>query len=640
MPRHPTFALIALALVPGLHAQQVRGIVRDSAHAAPLPGAVVTILDSTGSAVGRAISDAAGRFAFVVPAARAARVRVVRIGYRPREVSPVPGAETLEIAMAKLPPMLATVRVTDSELCPGATTSSGAVELWEQAKAGLLATIVARETKPAQMQALTYKRVTTTTDERVTQQTSQLTSAYSNRPFIAAAEASFFARRGFMQEDAGGRLYNAPDADVLLDEDFAATHCFHTEAPDKDHPDQIGLAFSPARGRDALVEVTGVIWIDRVTPQLRSLDFRYTGLEPVAMRAGSGGHIEFRTMENGLSFIERWNLRLVRLAADERPRDAATAFPNDRRTRTDFRVADLYMSGGMVLAAMWPDGTAWRDSTSGLKGTVVQLHSPLSIPTATISLVGANLETQTAADGSFELAPIVPGRYIVTVTDTALTAYAAPRSTQVTVDVTRGRLTNIRVELTPLIDVVRDICREQPMPRGTSTIVGRVSLPGVSRPPGRVVARWQANFNNGAPVVAENGVGRPVAINGAEQRVNLDDQGHFVVCGVARGRPIHLRYAENERVADTTIMVSDSLLHPIEWRPVLPPPKSKPFETSMVERRKLILEPVDVARAPQLDKFDSDGIVRQERDRPLADLAQDLHFAARTLAFRLSPRGF
>ena len=566
-------ALLALvATAPRLGAQQLRGVVRDSARAAPLPGAVVTILDSTGAAVARVISDAAGRFVVTTPA-RSARLRAVRIGYRPRDLPLALRGDTLEIAMGRLPPMLATVQVTGSELCPGSAAGNGALELWEQAKAGLLATVVARETKPAEMQALTYKRAMTTTDERVTEQTSHLTSAYSNRPFVAPAEASFFARRGFMQEDAGGRLYSAPDADVLLDENFAATHCFHAEAGDKDHPGQIGLGFSPARGRDALVDVTGVIWIDRVRPQLRSLDFRYTGLEPAAMKVGSGGHIEFRTMEDGLSFIERWHLRLTTLTGEERPRDFASAFPAARRDRTDFRVADLRESGGIVLAATWPDGTAWRDSIAGLTGTVAQLNSPLSLPGAIVSVEGANLETRTSADGSFELAPIVPGRYTIVVTDTSLGAYAAPRSTHLTADVTRGHFTTVRVGLPPLVDVVRGVCRGQQMPRGTSMIAGRVSVPGVPRPSGRVVARWQANYNNGALVTSENGVGRPVIINGAEQRVDMDDAGHFVVCGVARDRPVYLRYMEGDRFADTTFVVRDTLLHAVDWRAVVPPAK-------------------------------------------------------------------
>jgi len=581
--RFSTLAVIAVAGISAhLGAQQVRGVVRDSSLAAPLPGAVVTLLDSAGTSVSRAISDASGSFV-LTRTTRAVRLRVVRIGYRPQVVGLPAGPNTVEIAMAKLPPMLAAVRVTDSELCPGANASTNAVELWEQAKAGLLATVVARETKPAKMQALTYKRITTTTDERVTEQSTQLTSGYSNRPFIAPAEASFFARRGFMQEDAAGRLYSAPDADVLLDEDFAATHCFHIEGADPEHPGQIGLAFAPARGRDALVDVAGVIWMDRITPQLRSLDFLYTGLEPAATRARSGGHIEFRTMENGLTFIERWRLRLATLLVAERSRDVASGIPNERRNRADFRVADLRESGGAVLAASWPDGTNWRDSLSGLTGSVVQLHLPISIPAAVVSLSGTDAETQTSSNGSFELSPVVPGRYTVVVTDTTLAEYAAPRSTKLTADIVRGRLTTIRVELPPLVDVIRDVCREQRMPRGTSMIIGRVILPGATRPSGRVLARWQANYNNGSPVTSENGLGRAVAVNGAEQRVDLDDAGHFVVCGVARERPIHLRYMEGERFADTTVITADTLMHPVEWRPMVSPPKRNPLEIPGIE---------------------------------------------------------
>jgi hypothetical protein len=93
----------------------------------------------------------------------------------------------------------------------------------------------------------------------------------------------------------------------------------------------------------------------------------------------------------------------------------------------------------------------------------------------------------------------------------------------------------------------------------------------------------QATYNNGSPVSSENGVGRAIAVNGADQQVDMDDQGHFVVCGVARGRPIHLRYMEGMRFADTTIVVGDTLLHPMEWRPVLPPSRPNSFEPSAIE---------------------------------------------------------
>jgi len=127
-------------------------------------------------------------------------------------------------------------------------------------------------------------------------------------------------------------------------------------------------------------------------------------------------------------------------------------------------------------------------------------------------------------------------------------------------------------------------------------IIGRVILAGATRPSGRVLARWQATYNNGAPVTAENDVGRTLAINGVEQRVDLDDEGHFVVCGVARERPIRLRYMEGERFADTTVFVADTLMHAVEWRPMVSPPKRNPLEIPGIEPNDPIGETLNVSR--------------------------------------------
>src|SRR6202012_2353940 len=106
------------------------------------------------------------------------------------------------------------------------------------------------------------------------------------RPFVASAQPSFFAAVGYMIEGgAQGRVFNAPDADVLLDESFARTHCFRRQSADREHPNQVGVAFSPAPadGRDTIVDVRGTIWLDTAVSQIRSLEFTYTSLERPAM---------------------------------------------------------------------------------------------------------------------------------------------------------------------------------------------------------------------------------------------------------------------------------------------------------------------------------------------------------------------
>ena len=128
----------------------------------------------------------------------------------------------------------------------------------------------------------------------------RFTTGTTTRPFVASASAVEFARVGYMAENSLGRTFFAPDADVLLDESFATSHCFRLAADDTSRRGQIGLAFTPApgRGRDTLVDVAGVIWIDRATPALRSLEFLYTGLRHprrLGARAGTSSFSRCRT---------------------------------------------------------------------------------------------------------------------------------------------------------------------------------------------------------------------------------------------------------------------------------------------------------------------------------------------------------
>src|SRR5436309_760796 len=62
--------------------QRLGGSVRESGTAAPIAGAVVSLLDTAGHATARTITDASGRYAVALsPDART--LRVVRIGFRP-----------------------------------------------------------------------------------------------------------------------------------------------------------------------------------------------------------------------------------------------------------------------------------------------------------------------------------------------------------------------------------------------------------------------------------------------------------------------------------------------------------------------------------------------------------------------------
>jgi hypothetical protein len=554
--------VLLLALAAHLAAaQQVRGIVRDSAANNPLSGVVVSGLDSAGQTAARSITDAAGRFV-LLSASNVRRLHLIRIGYRPRDVDVAGRGEvSVNIGMERLPPVLNTVHVSGSELCPGSADRGAAFQLWEQARAGLLATIVARDLKPAMATTLVYESGMSPSDERIHRQKKEVKRGQTTRPFVASAGPSFFAEVGYMTEDPSGRLFNAPDADVLMHESFAATHCFHIQSADEAHAGQIGLAFSPIRGRDDLVDVSGVIWMDSAAPKLRSLDFAYTGLEPAAIQAKAGGYLEFRTMPNGVSFIERWHLRLANMevttsSSNPMRRDGR---PPKRNERFDLRVVEIVEAGGIVLDATWADGEVFQDTPSIVSGLVTRRKANTPVAGAVITLAGTSDTAMTDNAGEFEIQAI-PGRYSVVATDTTLRAFIAPRSERLGVDVAHGAVAPVHMEFAPIGDVVNDICHGQRMRDSSIILVGYVSRgDNATLRNTHVRALWQDDYTQQA---------MGITVLQREQDATVDDQGRFIVCGVARERVVKLGLRQGDsHLADTTVRpFGVGLTMTVDWR--------------------------------------------------------------------------
>ena len=124
--------------------------------------------------------------------------------------------------------------------------------------------------------------------------------APSERPF-RSQDAAILARDGYAVEESGEVIYYAPDADVLLSDTFAATHCFQlTDAP-PGQPGLIGLRFRPVEAARDRRDIEGTFWLDRASAELRSLDFTFTNLPGVAERVEPGGRVEFTRLPQSRS---------------------------------------------------------------------------------------------------------------------------------------------------------------------------------------------------------------------------------------------------------------------------------------------------------------------------------------------------
>src|SRR5262249_37256700 len=127
----------------------------------------------------------------------------------------------------------------------------------------------------------------------------------------AVRTAADFATKGFVADTGKGRVFLGPDAEALVDYAFLRSYCLSIAAANDRRRGRVGLAFEPARSARGRIDIAGVVWIDSVQRSLDELEFRYRGLESYEMARRPGGLISFRTMANGVPFIDRWYLRVV-----------------------------------------------------------------------------------------------------------------------------------------------------------------------------------------------------------------------------------------------------------------------------------------------------------------------------------------
>ena len=445
MTRRDLWSLMAcvvpmLMLPERVSAQDIRGIVRDSASRAPIPGAVIEMLDAQGSALGRAITNERGQYRVVLPSS-GRRLRVLRMGFRPQSLDATAGER--DIVMVAIPTLLQAMTVRDQPQCPRRSDRAEALALWEQARAALLATIVAREASPGFMRRISYRRIVGERRPMVLSQVVRMDSALADRPFASARSASAFIREGFLTVNAGTRVFDAPDADVLLDDAFPQGYCFRLARPDAARRTQVGLAFEPARQRAGRIDVAGTLWVDSVTRTLSDLTFHYQGLSAAEEALRPGGTLTFRSMPNGLPVVDAWWLQLP---APRWARDTAAARPItfDRAGRPAADELEVHEVGGVLASARWGDSTSWHAALGAVRGRL--LLRGAAIPNTELGLVGTDYRVRSDGDGRFEIGDLLPGRYVFGLPDSALNAVGS--------ELTHGQAFDVRGGSTTIADMI------------------------------------------------------------------------------------------------------------------------------------------------------------------------------------------
>jgi hypothetical protein len=526
-----------VATTPAI-AQSVRGTLKDSVTREVVPGAVVTVTDSAGAFLARSVSDSAGRFN-VMRIARSRRVHVIRIGYRPYDAALPEDGDSLRISMSPIPSLLQSVSSSAKRVCPGDKENADAIELWEQARAALLAGVVDREMRAPRVRLRSFWRTFDPVRHRKLDDSVSLKDITADRSYVAARPAWAFAEEGYMRESIGGdREYFAPDDAVLLDPTFAATHCLHTVVGDVSHPSQVGIGFDPVEaGRpDTLVEVSGVLWIDQNKPALRSLEFHYTNLEYYART--SGGEIHFGATPSGAPIIDRWTIHSTILAVDEeiRPSGVRRRAP-PRPARQNVRLLAYQDVGGEIAMADWT-GKGFVENAPRFTGVVVDTAGK-RVGGARVWMRGMNDTATTTADGAFSLPYVAGSIYVVLASDSVLASQGMARTVPTPINLAKPGNWDVWLTLYPRPAVLRLACPANSYKSGTGVLLARiVDEKGVAVPFAIVdVEARQA-------IVVGDTIYQP-----RRSRGEAGSDGRFVVCGADLNQPIFVRATDGTKSA-------------------------------------------------------------------------------------------
>ena len=533
--RAPAAALVLSPLVAS--AQVVRGVVVDEASGRGLPGVVVVLLDSAGNRLAGVLADDDGRYAIRTTAAGRYALRAERIGYRASAPTPVAlgAGQTVELRLVTrpIPVVLGAVRITGRSSCvTGASDGREVSEVWEETRKALYATDLTQQQELFSARVSRYERTLDAQTGRVTAYQAKQATTVTRSPFVSQAAAELSAN-GYVRQSPGNvTVYYAPDAGVLLSDEFLRDHCFRLREGDGRRAGQIGLAFQPVRGRTT-PDIAGTLWIDRKSAELRDLEYAYSRLPDLPRDAKPddfGGRIEFHRMPSGAWIVERWVIRMPVLR-DKGPLAArsTSVIPGSAVTRPDrIELAAIREEGGEVVETIGRGGK--REVTrevASVRGTVFDSTRMRPLADARVFLDGTQFATHSAADGSFTIGQVPPGSYTMSVVHPRFDSLGVvPPATAVTLRASEESVAPLAGPTAATI-FAHD-CAAEERTAGRSMLRGHVrdAFNSSAAADAQVTVSWKAALASGRAIT---GV--------AERRVEArtDSAGRYDVCGVPDG---------------------------------------------------------------------------------------------------------
>ena len=413
--------ILEILAIPGTAtAQTVRGNVYDQARPSPAVGAIVT-LERVSSPlalpvhVRSVLTDESGTYSIRASDAGTYRVLVRRIGSKPyrSDAFDVAASETrrldiyLERFQATTSEYTELGRVTVLRITPCETNPADAVRiarLWDDARTALMATEISiRDSLVPQRLVRFVRNLNPESLEIQSEFLYDFSAPRSARPGFTSPPGDSLSQVGYWRRvNKQNFKFYGPDANALLSQAFVEDHCFAITANDN-RPGQIGLAFEPVEyRRGSPPEIRGVVWLDGVTSELRSLDFNWLKFPIRGPTENLGGEVRFMRLPEGSWLVHRWRLRM--------PQEVVVPDSKGRLTVASTRRFGILEEGGFVDSPRLRDGE--RPAT--ISGTVRDGDGKL-LAGARVVVTGTSLSATSDFRGRYAIDNVPPGVRMVTV---------------------------------------------------------------------------------------------------------------------------------------------------------------------------------------------------------------------------------
>jgi len=558
----PLALAAALLSAASLAAQAVQGRLTEPGGA-PVPQALVALVDSGGAAVGTALTDRQGGFLLRAPRAGRYTLQAERVGFA-TTVSPAFRLEAGETVQQRLESdgrrfSLAEVVAEGAARRCTLRPESGAqtATVWNEARKALRAAAWGERQRLFRYRVAQFQRDLDPGSGRVLRETRREQATLAAHPFASPAAAELSAR-GWIQKTEAGTFYYGPDATVLLSDEFLGDHCLRLADDRAVAGDSlIGVAFEPVGGR-RLPDVRGVLWLDRATAELRRVEYVYTELPAGVASPRLGGTVEYARLADGPWIVRHWSIRMPQVEIQQGARTTPGRDPDIYTAYENARLFAIREDGGEVLSTTAGSGAAVlaEAQAASLEGVVWDSTRAAPLAGARVFVSGTALEAVTDSAGRFRIAGLRGGTYTVAFTHYRLGPVAAvvrPAS----VSVEPGATAPLRLAVPGLATVAAALCPAGAAEGGRGVILGAIQGPEGTVAGATVRATWSATGGAGP---------RPAGFVATA----ADPAGGYALCGVPEGQEVVLTAGQpagagartRVRLAAGTPLRQDLLLTP------------------------------------------------------------------------------